>query len=229
MALRGRAAAAPLLLVVVLLGALTKQATTVTAEAKADAGASTSTGRILSAAARASAALAASAAATHQVPAGGLRLPHRLGGELGDDARSRPHQNPLEAVAVRAVTRALDPAVFVTPDRFDLADGRGEWFDVAWGGVPDPSYEDWVALVVPADADLSRTAPAKWKFAAMSPTHLTDGAGNLRCPCTFGCGQSVGVFERWGVGGKGGRGGRQQLSLLRGKHMCTRTCTHECA
>jgi hypothetical protein len=38
----------------------------------------------------------------------------------------------------------------------------GEWFEVTWRGVPEPSYMDWVALWVPADANITETAPAKW-------------------------------------------------------------------
>ncbi len=49
-----------------------------------------------------------------------------------------------------------------------------------WSGVADPRYDDWVALVVPADADLSYSAPAKWKYAAGDVRHVDTGSGELR-------------------------------------------------
>jgi hypothetical protein len=43
-----------------------------------------------------------------------------------------------------------------------------------------PSIHDAVALVVPADVDYTKTAPAKHKWASDSPTHLKDGSGSLK-------------------------------------------------
>ncbi|KXZ48677.1 hypothetical protein GPECTOR_26g580 [Gonium pectorale] len=89
------------------------------------------------------------------------------------------HQ-PLERLRVRAVSNRRDSAISIRPDRNTLERGAGEWFTVSWAGVPDPKYDDWIAVVVPANASLSETAPAKWKFAAGDPGHVTSGAGSLR-------------------------------------------------
>lgn len=39
----------------------------------------------------------------------------------------------------------------------------GDWVEVSWSGSYTPSHWDYVALVVPADADVRSTAPAKYK------------------------------------------------------------------
>jgi hypothetical protein len=58
---------------------------------------------------------------------------------------------------------------------------------VSWRGVTHPSYADWVGLLVPAGADPSRTAPAKYALAAtdVDKTHLSRGEGRLRCVRVF--------------------------------------------
>ncbi|PNH05756.1 putative inactive purple acid phosphatase 27 [Tetrabaena socialis] len=88
--------------------------------------------------------------------------------------------NPVEQLHVPAVTTAHDGGIRVEPDRTSLASGEGEWFTVTWSGVPSPQYDDWVAVVVPATANLTQTAPAKWKFAAGDPAHVETGGGSLR-------------------------------------------------
>jgi acid phosphatase type 7 len=56
----------------------------------------------------------------------------------------------------------------------------GEWVTVSWSGVDSPAWDDYLALYVPATANLSHTAPIKYKHAARSPTHLASGSGALR-------------------------------------------------
>jgi hypothetical protein len=41
--------------------------------------------------------------------------------------------------------------------------------------------DDYVALLVPSQALLNETVPAKYQWAAMSASHLTHGAGCLKC------------------------------------------------
>ncbi|KAG2446949.1 hypothetical protein HYH02_008103 [Chlamydomonas schloesseri] len=89
------------------------------------------------------------------------------------------HQ-PLERLRVSEVTRELEPSIQIRVDRQELADGSGEWFTVTWTGVDNPAYDDWLAVVVPADADLTATAPSKWKFAAADPLHVIAGNGTTR-------------------------------------------------
>ncbi len=94
-----------------------------------------------------------------------------------------PAHNILERLNVRAVTSNPDPSISLTVDRYNQS-RSGEWFTVRWSGVADPRYDDWVALVVPADADLSYSAPAKWKYAAGDARHVDTGSGEMRCGCT---------------------------------------------
>ncbi|EFJ46276.1 hypothetical protein VOLCADRAFT_105635 [Volvox carteri f. nagariensis] len=89
------------------------------------------------------------------------------------------HQ-PLERLRVHAVKQRLDPKIHIQLDRQFLERGSGDWFNVSWSGVTDPRYDDWIALVAPSDANLSETAPAKWKFAAGDPKHVITGSGSLR-------------------------------------------------
>ncbi|KAG2432271.1 hypothetical protein HXX76_009189 [Chlamydomonas incerta] len=120
------------------------------------------------------------------IEAGASELaPHDLGAQVyayRELERSRVgelHQ-PLERLRVAAVTQQLDDKIQIHVDRQELKDGSGEWFTVTWTGVDGPAYDDWLAVVVPADADLSVTAPAKWKFAAADPLHVIAGNGTTR-------------------------------------------------
>ena len=103
-----------------------------------------------------------------------------LRGGAANPSKPRMH-NVLESVQVRNVKQLHDPSITLEVDRYEIADGIGEVVEVSWSGFEDPAYDDWIALVVPADGDPSQTAPAKWKFAASSQTHITEGRGTLRC------------------------------------------------
>ena len=52
---------------------------------------------------------------------------------------------------------------------------------VSWKGVQDPSIQDAIALIVPADADPIETAPVKHRWATESESHLSNGSGSMRC------------------------------------------------
>ena len=63
-----------------------------------------------------------------------------------------------------------------------MLETSGEWLQVSWTGVYTPSYWDFVALMVPANASVRTTAPAKYKmtrFAETSP----EGTPFLRFVC----------------------------------------------
>lgn len=53
---------------------------------------------------------------------------------------------------------------------------------VSWHGVQHPSYADWIGLLVPAGANPTKSAPAKYQIASadLDGTHLQTGAGRLR-------------------------------------------------
>jgi acid phosphatase type 7 len=56
----------------------------------------------------------------------------------------------------------------------------GEWVEVCWHGVGFPAADDYVALMVPADAAMNETAPAKYQWCAVSESHLRHGSGCLK-------------------------------------------------
>ena len=56
----------------------------------------------------------------------------------------------------------------------------GEWVEVCWRGVGFPAADDYVALMVPADAAMNETAPAKYQWCAVSESHLRHGSGCLK-------------------------------------------------
>ncbi|GIL96226.1 hypothetical protein Vretimale_2087 [Volvox reticuliferus] len=134
----------------------------------------------------ASAAVISSRAALH----GELPIENRTVQRLTDSTVDFRHtctglHQPLERLKVHAVKQSLDHEIKITPDRLVLARGSGEWFTVSWSGVADPKYDDWIALVVPADANLTETSPSKWKFAAGDPQHVVTGSGSLRVEVAF--------------------------------------------
>ena len=43
-----------------------------------------------------------------------------------------------------------------------------------------PSADDYIALYVSADADITRSSHVKYQWAALSPTHLLSGTGCLQ-------------------------------------------------
>ena len=55
-----------------------------------------------------------------------------------------------------------------------------QWFEVSWSGVRLPKADDFVALYAPADADLHKTAPVKYQWAARAEGHLESGQGTLK-------------------------------------------------
>eukprot|EP00877_Chromochloris_zofingiensis_P010708 jgi/Chrzof1/5891/Cz16g19170.t1 len=77
-----------------------------------------------------------------------------------------------------ASTIQIDPRIKLAVNSTVLQK-TGQWFMVSWSGVPSPGFDDWIALMVPAGADPSQTGPAKYKIAALSNTHITQGKGSL--------------------------------------------------
>uniref|UniRef100_A0A7R9UZ11 Purple acid phosphatase n=1 Tax=Chlamydomonas euryale TaxID=1486919 RepID=A0A7R9UZ11_9CHLO len=102
----------------------------------------------------------------------------------------RPHglHNPLHAFnTAAAVWQAPaagrgrggpSPEVRVSPD---VLDSSGTWVTVAWNGLEQPDFDDFVAVYVPAGADIAKTSPAKFTFCAGADAgHLVNGSGTLR-------------------------------------------------
>lgn len=70
------------------------------------------------------------------------------------------------------------PSMSVFPDALVSS---GSWFSVTWSGVENPNYDDFVALYVPADANISAVAPVKMQFCAQANAdHVLTGSGVAR-------------------------------------------------
>lgn len=88
------------------------------------------------------------------------------------------HQ-PLERVNVERIVHQPEPGIQLSTDHTSLKES-GQWVEVSWQGVNAPSIWDWIGLWVPASANLSQTAPSKWRLAAESLSHLSTGTGRHR-------------------------------------------------
>ncbi|MEW5311981.1 MAG: hypothetical protein WDW38_003647 [Sanguina aurantia] len=78
--------------------------------------------------------------------------------------------NKIRVKRQRSITMSLNTSTLTT---------SGDWVRVSWGGVSDPAGDDWVGLLVPATADPSATAPAKFKLASSDPEYLRSGSGSV--------------------------------------------------
>lgn len=96
------------------------------------------------------------------------------------DRRTYALHQPLDRVNVHNVRSTEEPRIQFRVDRNTLRES-GQWFEVSWQGVEAPAISDWIALWVPATANHSQTAPSKWRLAAECLSHLSTGAGRLRC------------------------------------------------
>lgn len=89
--------------------------------------------------------------------------------------------NPLERIKVASIRSALDSKIQLSLNSTVLeASHAYQWFELSWRGVQQPSYADWVGLIVPAGADVTKTAPAKYQVAAMDKRHIRSGQGRLK-------------------------------------------------
>lgn len=104
-----------------------------------------------------------------------------------------PHKdvhNPLEHFIVNNAALDFDSKAQIAVNTSWL-DHSGQWVEVTWQGVPFPSYDDYIALY-PDGADVTATAPIKFKLAAGISSHVLTGAGatsfrilNFRVPLRF--------------------------------------------
>lgn len=97
-------------------------------------------------------------------------------------ARHQDTHNPLERINVGAASVQQDNQIKLAVSTTKLTKREGELVEVSWHGVQHPSYADWIGLLVPADANPTRTAPAKFQMATadLDATHLKSGSGRLR-------------------------------------------------
>ena len=87
--------------------------------------------------------------------------------------------NPLEFYHAANLRLADPSAARLTVNETRLRHS-GQWVEACWHGVGFPAADDYVALVVPFNATLKETAPAKYQWAALSPTHMQHGHGCLK-------------------------------------------------
>lgn len=121
------------------------------------------------------------AAARQSVPGSQLSRAMRFGSSQG---QAFMQHNPIEfyrAANVRRDTLLLSDQrrASVSVNTTTLR-ASGEWVEVCWKDVGFPAADDYVALIVPADAAMNETAPAKYQWAAVSDSHLRDGRGCLK-------------------------------------------------
>ncbi|KAF6263717.1 Metallo-dependent phosphatase-like protein [Scenedesmus sp. NREL 46B-D3] len=96
-------------------------------------------------------------------------------------ASQQDTHNPLERINLLAAIHAPDSSIALQLNSTLLEAGHAHhWFELTWSGVQQPSYADWVGLLVPAGADITKTAPAKYQIAAMDKNHVRRGEGRLR-------------------------------------------------
>eukprot|EP00193_Tetraselmis_chui_P020184 CAMPEP_0177794908 /NCGR_PEP_ID=MMETSP0491_2-20121128/25918_1 /TAXON_ID=63592 /ORGANISM="Tetraselmis chuii, Strain PLY429" /LENGTH=546 /DNA_ID=CAMNT_0019317639 /DNA_START=179 /DNA_END=1817 /DNA_ORIENTATION=- len=73
-------------------------------------------------------------------------------------------ENALEYITVANTKEDYLAEEFLTLSvNTTLLGESGDWVEVSWTGTYTPSYWDYVALIVPSDADVRTTAPAKYK------------------------------------------------------------------
>jgi hypothetical protein len=96
-------------------------------------------------------------------------------------ASQQDTHNPLERIKLHAASHAPESSIVLQLNSTVLEAGYShQWFELSWSGVQQPSYADWVGLIVPAGADITKTAPAKYQIAAMDKDHVRKGEGILR-------------------------------------------------
>lgn len=64
--------------------------------------------------------------------------------------------------------------------------GKDGWVEVSWSGFMEPSFDDWIGVIAPADAEVKDSTPVKYSRAAKSPEHMSAGRGSVKCaPATI--------------------------------------------
>jgi hypothetical protein len=87
--------------------------------------------------------------------------------------------NPLHAFQATRALQRPDPSVYLHAAPLQLKQS-GEWVTVSWSGLRNPSFDDHLVLVVPAEASLSETAPAKFRSCSEDKGFLETGSGSIR-------------------------------------------------
>ena len=102
------------------------------------------------------------------------------------------HHNALERIRLRSARDySQRHRVQLTVNITEFS-GRDAWVDVSWSGVQHPSFDDWIAVLAPADASIKHSTPVKYKLASTSFSHFEHGRGSARC--AFVCQRRAG-FE----------------------------------
>jgi hypothetical protein len=86
--------------------------------------------------------------------------------------------HPLSLINVAGIATETDDRIFITASPSVLPKS-GSWVNVTWSGVPSPSRSDWIGVYAPSKANYKYTAPLKYQYAGVSPTHMNGGFGSL--------------------------------------------------
>jgi hypothetical protein len=98
----------------------------------------------------------------------------RLAGALQQDTN-----NPVEHIRLRNAVVELGHHVEISANVTEV-EGKQAWVDVSFSGVRDPSFDDWIGVFAPADADVMDSTPVKYKLASDSPEYFKNGDGSIR-------------------------------------------------
>jgi Fn3-like domain from Purple Acid Phosphatase len=118
-------------------------------------------------------AVAAKDAATH------VRQLNRMMRTGSLQKNSFEQHNPIESYRAANVRLGDQPRASIGVNTTVLR-SSGDWVEVCWRGLGFPAADDYVALLVPANAATNETAPAKYQWCAKSDSHLRHGRGCLR-------------------------------------------------
>ena len=89
--------------------------------------------------------------------------------------------NSLEKIHLRNTETHLSRENIVFSVNVSTLEYSGQPVEVRWSGVHHPSFDDWIGILAPADTDISRRAPIKYKLASTDFDHIMYGSGKMRC------------------------------------------------
>lgn len=87
--------------------------------------------------------------------------------------------NPLEKINMKGVLNLTGKSEIRMTVNVTEVTTKQQAVRVDWSGMSNPSFDDWVGVLAPADADISVRAPVKYKLASMTLSHILRGEGHL--------------------------------------------------
>eukprot|EP00892_Ulva_mutabilis_P005414 jgi/Ulvmu1/3244/UM150_0017.1 len=90
--------------------------------------------------------------------------------------------NPIELINMRNAELTHhyhDLKIQLTTNTTEIS-GKRAWVEVSWSGFVEPSFDDWIGVLAPADAEVKDSTPVKFSRAAKSPEHMSAGRGSVK-------------------------------------------------